>query len=123
MGLSDIDFGSDELRFHPRHGQNAVISADGKTASRPSARGEFNDAIVMSNRPLADHELFEVCIDKMVERWSGSIEAGEVIIADSLSLLSFLSFNYFKIKSCFVVAVLPFIWTMTLKAISLTNAL
>lgn len=81
LGLSDIDFGSDELRFHPRHGQNAVISADGKTASRPSARGEFNDAIVMSNRPLADHELFEVCIDKMVERWSGSIEAGVTLVS------------------------------------------
>ena len=76
LRLNEIDFETDELRFHQRHGQNAIVSADGRTASRPSARGEFNDAIVMSNRPLADNELFEVRIDKMVERWSGSIEAG-----------------------------------------------
>jgi len=50
---------------------------NGKTAARPNARGEFNDAIVMSNRPLKDNELFEVTIDKMVDRWSGSIEAGQ----------------------------------------------
>ena len=58
------------------HGHNATISTNGKTASRPNARGEFNDAIVISNRCLKDNEVFEVQIDKMVDRWSGSIEAG-----------------------------------------------
>jgi len=33
----------------------------------------------MSNRPLKDNELFEVSIDKMVDRWSGAIEAGMYI--------------------------------------------
>ena len=71
-----VDENSDELGFHHHHGHNAVIMSCGKTAVRPNARGEFNDAIVMSNRPLKDNELFEVTIDKMVDRWSGAIEAG-----------------------------------------------
>ncbi|KAI0236390.1 Neuralized-like protein 4 [Lamellibrachia satsuma] len=75
-----IDENSDELGFHHRHGHNAIIMNNGKTAARPNARGEFNDAIVTSNRPLKDNELFEVTIDKMVDRWSGSIEAGVTLI-------------------------------------------
>lgn len=31
----------------------------------------------MSPRALRDGELFEIVIQKMVDRWSGSIEAGE----------------------------------------------
>ncbi len=65
-----------ELRFHQLHGGNIILSNVGKTATRPRAREEFNDAIVMSHRALKDNELFEVTIDKMVDRWSGSIEAG-----------------------------------------------
>ena len=62
------------------HGRNARISNNGATASRPNALGEFNDAIIMSNRPLRDGELFEIVIERMVERWSGSIEAGFTLI-------------------------------------------
>lgn len=71
---------TEELRFHHVHGQNAVIVNNGRTATRPNASGEFNDAIIMSNRPLKDNELFEIIIEKMVDRWSGSIEAGKIII-------------------------------------------
>jgi neuralized-like protein 4 len=42
--------------------------------------GEFNDAIVMSNRPLRDDEVFEIVIERTVDRWSGSIEAGVTLI-------------------------------------------
>jgi hypothetical protein len=59
------------------HGKNARVSNNGVTASRPRAFGEFNDAIVISNRALREGEMFEVVIEKMVDRWSGSIEAGE----------------------------------------------
>ncbi|XP_064610379.1 neuralized-like protein 4 [Liolophura sinensis] len=69
-----------DIRFHNLHGQNAAIVNGGKTAARPNARGEFNDAIVMTTRPLRDNELFEVTVDKMVDRWSGSIEAGVTLI-------------------------------------------
>ena len=34
----------------------------------------------MSNWPLRDGELFEIQIERMVERWSGSIEAGVSLI-------------------------------------------
>ncbi len=33
-----------------QHGRNARISSNGLSATRPNALGEFNDAIVMSNR-------------------------------------------------------------------------
>lgn len=65
-----------DLRFHHVHGKNARIVNNGLTAIRPRPLTEFNEGIVFSNRPLRDGELFEVCIDSMVDRWSGSIELG-----------------------------------------------
>lgn len=64
------------LNFHNLHGYNVVISGDGLTASRPYAHNEFNNAVVLTNRPLRNDELFEVTIEKMIDRWSGSIEIG-----------------------------------------------
>ncbi|XP_064438610.1 neuralized-like protein 4 isoform X2 [Mirounga angustirostris] len=72
--------GGSDLRFHQLHGSNAVISNGGRTALRHNCRSEFNDAIVISNRALRDGELFEIVIQKMVDRWSGSIEAGVTAI-------------------------------------------
>ncbi|XP_015586465.1 neuralized-like protein 4 [Cephus cinctus] len=69
-----------DLRFHHVHGKNARITNNGLTASRPRALGEFNEAIVVANRALRDGEMFEVSIDKMVNRWSGAIEAGVTAI-------------------------------------------
>ncbi|KAF5281234.1 hypothetical protein FQA39_LY05120 [Lamprigera yunnana] len=73
--LSNTTLYSD-LRFHHVHGKNARIINNGQTAARPRPLTEFNDAIVFSNRPLRDGELFEVTLEIMVERWSGSIEIG-----------------------------------------------
>ncbi|XP_066581043.1 neuralized-like protein 4 [Prorops nasuta] len=69
-----------DLRFHHVHGKNARITNNGLTASRPRALGEFNEAIVIANRALRDGEMFEVSIDKMVDRWCGAIEAGVTLI-------------------------------------------
>ncbi|XP_071656242.1 neuralized-like protein 4 isoform X2 [Patagioenas fasciata] len=69
-----------DLRFHRRHGSNAIVTNGGRTALRQNCRSEFNDAIVISNRALRDGELFEIVIQKMVDRWSGSIEAGVTAI-------------------------------------------
>lgn len=66
-----------DLRFHHIHGNNARIVNNGLTALRPKPLAEFNDAIVFSNRPLRDGELFEVTLDSIVDRWSGSIELGK----------------------------------------------
>ena len=54
-----------------------AVSRDMRSAVRINPLCEFNNAIVMSDRPLRDGELFEVTIDKLVDRWSGSLEAGE----------------------------------------------
>uniref|UniRef100_A0A0K2UFM8 NHR domain-containing protein n=1 Tax=Lepeophtheirus salmonis TaxID=72036 RepID=A0A0K2UFM8_LEPSM len=79
--LSSIHIEQDQnLRFHHLHGRNARISNNGLTASRPNALGEFNDAIVVSNRPLKTGEHFEIVIERVVERWSGSIEVGVTLI-------------------------------------------
>ncbi|RZF44339.1 hypothetical protein LSTR_LSTR006889 [Laodelphax striatellus] len=76
-----------DLHFHHIHGRNARVSNNGRTASRPRALGEFSDAIVMSNRPLRDDEMFAVVIEKIVDRWSDSIEAGVTAIRpDELEL-------------------------------------
>ncbi|XP_076236666.1 neuralized E3 ubiquitin protein ligase 4 isoform X2 [Calliopsis andreniformis] len=69
-----------DLRFHHIHGKNAKIINNGLTALRPRALGEFNEAIVIANRALRDGEMFEVIIDKMVDRWTGAIEAGLTLI-------------------------------------------
>ncbi|XP_033095414.1 neuralized-like protein 4 [Anneissia japonica] len=76
---SQIDMNSD-LQFHRLHGRNVTVMNQGQSAVRPNARGEFNDAVIMSNRPLKDDELFEIKIEDMVDRWSGSIEAGVTVI-------------------------------------------
>lgn len=41
-----------------------------------SALDDFNNAVVLTNRPLKINEVFEVRIDKMVTKWTGSIEIG-----------------------------------------------
>lgn len=45
-----------------------------RTAERRRPFDEFNNAVVMTNRPLRDSELFEIRIDRLVDKWSGSIE-------------------------------------------------
>ena len=41
-----------------------------------SAANEYNNGVVVSNRPLKDMELFEVRITDMIDKWTGSIEVG-----------------------------------------------
>lgn len=65
-----------DLSFHKLHGRNTTLSSNCLTASRPNALSEFNDAICITSRPLRPGEVFEVIIEKLVERWSGSLELG-----------------------------------------------
>ncbi|EDO29406.1 predicted protein, partial [Nematostella vectensis] len=62
--------------FSSFHGDQVVISHDHRNAIRVNPLVEFNNAIVMSQRPLRDDEMFEIIIEKQVDRWSGSLEAG-----------------------------------------------
>jgi len=65
------------FKFSSFHGGQVAVSHNSRSAVRINPLCEFNDAIVMSHRPLRDDELFEVIVEKLVSRWSGSMEAGE----------------------------------------------
>jgi len=41
-----------------------------------SAANEYNNGVIMTNRPLKDAELFEIRITDMIDKWAGSIEVG-----------------------------------------------
>ena len=41
-----------------------------------SATDDFNNGVVITNRLLRLNEMFEVRIDRMVDKWAGSIEIG-----------------------------------------------
>jgi len=64
------------FKFSSYHGGQVAVSHDCRSAVRINPLCEFNNAIVMSHRPLKDDELFEVIVQKLVSRWSGSMEAG-----------------------------------------------
>ncbi|KAG9460455.1 hypothetical protein GDO78_021707, partial [Eleutherodactylus coqui] len=65
-----------QLLFHANCGQKASIISGGRSALRPHATDDFNHGVVLSNRPLHNNEVFQVRIDKMVDKWAGSIEIG-----------------------------------------------
>lgn len=92
-----------DLRFHHIHGKNAKILNNGLTALRPRALGEFNEAIVIANRALRDGEMFEVTIDKMVDRWTGAIEAGKHFYVKVMIMF----FEYVTFIDSFVRSTIP----------------
>ncbi|XP_061511101.1 neuralized-like protein 4 [Anopheles gambiae] len=73
---SSVSDPSDKLRFHTRCGSLVKLSANCRTAERRRPLDEFNNGVVMTHRPLWDNELFEIRIDRLVDKWSGSIEVG-----------------------------------------------
>uniref|UniRef100_A0ABL0EJW3 NHR domain-containing protein n=1 Tax=Rhodnius prolixus TaxID=13249 RepID=A0ABL0EJW3_RHOPR len=84
---SQHQISNSEIHFHSVHGRNARLTNGGRTASRPRAMVDFNDAVVITNRPLRRGEMFSVMVEKIVDRWSGSIEAGVTAIRpDDLEL-------------------------------------
>lgn len=74
----DSSFGdpNDKLRFHSRCGSLVKLSSNFRCAERRRPYDEFNNGIAMTHRPLRDNELFEIRIDRLVDKWSGSIEVG-----------------------------------------------
>lgn len=64
------------LKFHPRHGTAIELLQDGKVAMRRNALSEFDNGVVLTHRPLEVDELFEVKIEKLCHKWSGSLEIG-----------------------------------------------
>lgn len=51
------------------------------TVPLPAHLSRASAAPTLPGRALRDGELFEIVIQKMVDRWSGSIEAGEELSA------------------------------------------
>lgn len=69
-------YDKDRLHFHIRCGSLVHLTANNRTAERRRPLDEFNNGVVMTHRPLKDNELFEIRIDKLVDKWSGSLEVG-----------------------------------------------
>lgn len=67
---------NEALLFHEKCGALIKLSNGHKTAERRRPLDEFNNGVVLTNRPLRDGEMFEIRIDKLVDKWSGSIEIG-----------------------------------------------
>lgn len=67
---------NDKLRFHTRCGSLVKLTNNFRCAERRRPFDEFNNGIAMTHRPLRDNEQFEIRIDRLVDKWSGSIEAG-----------------------------------------------
>lgn len=78
---------NDKLRFHQRCGSLVKLSGNLRCAERRRPYDEFNNGIAMTHRPLRDNELFEIRIDRLVDKWSGSIEVG--VTTHSPSALQF----------------------------------
>ena len=67
---------SHKIRFHDRRGTLVRLSNHARTAERKRPFDEFNHGVVMTHRPLENEELLELRIDRLVDKWSGSIEVG-----------------------------------------------
>lgn len=78
------------MRFHDRCGSLVKLSNGNRTAERRRPLDEFNNGVVMTHRPLRDSELFEIRIDRLVDKWSGSIE-----VSNSLNIFSIFAFLHF----------------------------
>ncbi len=58
---SDAEPMSNEaLYFNRKHGSLIKLSGQRRTAERMHAMDEFNNGVVMTNRPLRNNEMFEV---------------------------------------------------------------
>merc|ERR1719295_752512 len=65
-----------KIRFHDRRGTLVRLSNHARTAERKRPFDEFNHGVVMTHPPLENEELLELRIDRLVDKWSGSIEVG-----------------------------------------------
>lgn len=53
---------NDALLFHEKCGTLIKLSNNNKTAERRRPLDEFNNGVVMTNRPLRHNEMFEVSV-------------------------------------------------------------
>lgn len=73
----EVDYGhTDRLVFHQICGSHASVTHSGRTALRPNASDDFNNAVILTRRFLKPNELFQVRLERVVTKWAGSIELG-----------------------------------------------
>lgn len=86
--------------FHKNCGQFIALDSNRTTARRVDS---YNHGVVLSEKPLPDNHLFQVCIRKLNSRWTGSVMIG-VTAQDPDSLTSLPSTaNSIKISPWIVV--------------------
>ncbi|KAG8229225.1 hypothetical protein J437_LFUL008862 [Ladona fulva] len=69
-------FSKKPLRFHTMGGRKMVVTNDGLTAKRIDEFQEEGKGAVLTNRALVNDELFQVRIDRLIQRYSTSIGIG-----------------------------------------------
>jgi len=80
--LPEENLRPEKMRFHDRCGSLVKLSNGNRTAERRRPLDEFNNGVVMTHRPLRDSELFEIRIDRLVDKWSGSIEVSNSLLSN-----------------------------------------
>ncbi|CAG0913850.1 unnamed protein product [Notodromas monacha] len=66
------------LLNHQLHGKNAAVCCNGKSAFRMRAEATYNEAVVVSQRPLRSGVTERIRINRLVPRWEGSLEIGVI---------------------------------------------
>lgn len=62
-------------KFHESVGLNVQLNSDRTVATRCR---EYNNAILLSETPLENNELFEIAIQEVARQWSGCLRIGVV---------------------------------------------
>lgn len=73
------------------------------------ATDDFNNGVVLTNRPLKLGEKFEVRLEKVVKKWAGSIEIGvtthtptDLEFPITMTYMRYVMVSHIILKSCFV---------------------
>lgn len=78
--MEDSFHSNERLTFHERCGSLVKLSNNRRTAERRRPLDEFNNGVVMTNRPLKDDELFEVMLLKHENTFVNSVNQLRLIL-------------------------------------------
>lgn len=87
-GDTHLSRSNERLVFHEKCGGLVKLTNGRRTAERTRPLDEFNNGVVMTNRPLKDDEIFEVCFIKFT--------FGYFIDKITYKMLSFCVYFFFK---------------------------
>ncbi|XP_071451841.1 neuralized-like protein 4 [Hetaerina americana] len=85
--LSTLEKWNHFLTFHKRHGTNVFVVDDGRTAQKINPDDPHN-AVLFTNRPLRDNEIFEIRLEKKVKKTNHALGFGVSIYSpDEVEIL------------------------------------